>query len=222
MVSHSKAEEIIFVPAATVAPTKWPGNLWEGWSAKLGRCLQLYSDLEYDHWVTVEIDPKIKSFCEQPVRKDLAGGLSGPLANMWIQFTDQREELRTLVSPSSESKVGESESSNLFELGKLKLRRVELTEQDVRSHPIRLRNQKQILHYLRARSLNAQTYDSCKDALLCKLHGGSRRLAELLESETHLREDSLYALFVLIVRGDVAGGLNAGPLSANTIFNLCP
>ena len=45
---------------------RFGNNIWISYSPKLNRNITLYSDLEYDHWILIENDKNIKSFCEQP------------------------------------------------------------------------------------------------------------------------------------------------------------
>ncbi|WP_318766123.1 TnsA endonuclease N-terminal domain-containing protein [Lactiplantibacillus carotarum] len=54
----------IFIPEGT----KYGNNRWEVYSPKIKRRVKLYSDLEYYHWLTIEMDPNIISFCEQPLK----------------------------------------------------------------------------------------------------------------------------------------------------------
>lgn len=71
-------------------------NLWQTFSQKLGRRVKSYSDLEYHHYILVESNPDIVSFCEQPVKvlgrvdeKDCASFM-----DMWILWRDGSEEFR--------------------------------------------------------------------------------------------------------------------------------
>lgn len=71
-------------------------NLWQAFSQKLGRRVKSYSDLEYNHYILVEANPDIVSFCEQPVKvlgrvddKDCASYM-----DMWVLWRDGTEEFR--------------------------------------------------------------------------------------------------------------------------------
>lgn len=71
-------------------------NLWQAFSQKLGRRVKSYSDLEFNHYILVESNPDIVSFCEQPVKvlgrvdeKDCASFM-----DMWILWRDGSEEFR--------------------------------------------------------------------------------------------------------------------------------
>ncbi|MFX3637405.1 MAG: Tn7 transposase TnsA N-terminal domain-containing protein [Candidatus Pristimantibacillus sp.] len=46
---------------------KYGNNYWETRGLKVGnRDVTLYSDLEFDHWLTVESDRRVQTYCEQP------------------------------------------------------------------------------------------------------------------------------------------------------------
>ncbi|MED0708838.1 DDE-type integrase/transposase/recombinase [Aneurinibacillus aneurinilyticus] len=56
-----------FQPVPLKRNAHYGSNYWEVYSPKIKRNVHLFSDLEYDHWVSVETNPQIKAFCEQPV-----------------------------------------------------------------------------------------------------------------------------------------------------------
>lgn len=53
----------------------------------------MFSDLEYDHWILVETNPKVRSFCEQPLRikQCLDGEWVESIFDMWIEWHDGTE-----------------------------------------------------------------------------------------------------------------------------------
>lgn len=57
-----------YQPILPPVGTKFGNNRWEVYSPKIGRLVHLYSDLEYYHWLKVEVDSKIIDFCEQPLK----------------------------------------------------------------------------------------------------------------------------------------------------------
>jgi hypothetical protein len=68
----------MYTPLLMKRGSKYGSNYWEVYSPKVKRIIRLFSDLEYDHWVLVENNPSVTSFCEQPLR--IACNLSGELA----------------------------------------------------------------------------------------------------------------------------------------------
>lgn len=58
----------MYTPIQINRSMKYGNNYWEVYSPKLKRVVRLYSSLEYDHWLLLEITPSIKTFCEQPLK----------------------------------------------------------------------------------------------------------------------------------------------------------
>jgi hypothetical protein len=73
--------------------TKYGNNYWTGYSYKMLRTVELFSDLEYDHWLLVECNPKIKKFCEQPliIEETINGEQFHSIPDMWV-LNDKNEE----------------------------------------------------------------------------------------------------------------------------------
>lgn len=59
---------IPYTPIVMPRSKRYGNNYWGMMGPKVSyRDVILYSDLEYDHWVTVETDAKVKTYCEQPL-----------------------------------------------------------------------------------------------------------------------------------------------------------
>jgi len=56
----------------------------------------LYSDLEFDHWVLVETNPLVETYCEQPceISFTMDGKLHSTIFDMWIRYKDGTEVFR--------------------------------------------------------------------------------------------------------------------------------
>jgi hypothetical protein len=82
-----------FQPVLLKRNGRYGSNYWEVYSPKIGRNVRLFSDLEYDHWVMVETNPKIKTFCEQPLRivEYIDGKRHESIFDMWVQWEDGTE-----------------------------------------------------------------------------------------------------------------------------------
>ena len=99
---QTTSEVIIVASRPTLQPVWTPprgrfnNNLWQVYSPKVDRVVNLYSDLEYDHWVLVETDPQIRLFCEQPRKIDvvIAGKSVSSIFDMWIERVTGEEEYR--------------------------------------------------------------------------------------------------------------------------------
>ena len=73
---------------------KYWSNLWKAYSPKLGREITLYSDLEYYNYITVEANPVIQVYCEQPTYARIyeEGKELSSIIDMWVLFKDGNEE----------------------------------------------------------------------------------------------------------------------------------
>lgn len=57
---------MIFEPISITQADKCRSDHWDGVSIKVNRDIDLLGDLEYDHWIYVEMDLAIKTFYERP------------------------------------------------------------------------------------------------------------------------------------------------------------
>lgn len=72
---------------------RYGNNHWFKYSPKLKRNVDLYSDLEYDHWVLIENDPNVVLFCEQPkwVKEIVDGEHIDTIFDMWLKSKNGTE-----------------------------------------------------------------------------------------------------------------------------------
>jgi hypothetical protein len=75
----------MYTPIPIKRSSKYGNNYWVSYSSKLGRNVRLFSDLEYDHWLLIETDPFIVSFCEQPlcIRQEMETDFVESIFDMW-------------------------------------------------------------------------------------------------------------------------------------------
>lgn len=114
---------------------------WITYSPKLNRNVCLHSELEYDYWVLVETNPKVLNFCEHPT------GLVS--VDMWVLFDN--EEYLVEVKYSDSQKKKESDIATVQE-NSTAIRRIVMTENEIRSNSILLSNMKIILGYIKNRN----------------------------------------------------------------------
>ncbi|MET4559763.1 hypothetical protein ABIA69_000906 [Lysinibacillus parviboronicapiens] len=84
----------MYTPQIMDANKKYGNERWFPYSPKLGRTVYLFSNLEYEHWLQVELNPNVVDFCEQPLKvksnyKDTNGA---SIFDMWVQYKDGSEE----------------------------------------------------------------------------------------------------------------------------------
>ncbi|MDN4603831.1 MULTISPECIES: TnsA endonuclease N-terminal domain-containing protein [Paenibacillus] len=85
---------IKYQPIKIPRGTKYGNNYWIPRGNKIGkRTLDLYSDLEFEHWLTVETNPEVIGYCEQPLEISylLNGRLRKSIFDMWILYRDHSE-----------------------------------------------------------------------------------------------------------------------------------
>ncbi|MES5957123.1 MULTISPECIES: TnsA endonuclease N-terminal domain-containing protein [Bacillus] len=84
----------MYKPLVTNFNKKYGNNRWVTYSFKLKREVFLFSDLEYEHWLMVESNPKVINFCEQPLVMTacIHGKLVTSIVDMWVKYEDGNEE----------------------------------------------------------------------------------------------------------------------------------
>ena len=85
-----------YSPIWQLAASRFGNSRWIVFSLRLMRLVILYSDLKYDHWVTVEANHRIISYCEQPlrIRTKTADGFVTTVFDMWLLFASGKEVFR--------------------------------------------------------------------------------------------------------------------------------
>lgn len=83
----------MYKPLITDASKKYGNNRWLAYSNKLKRVVYLFSDLEYEHWLQVETDPDIITFCEQPIKMEIIEDdrTHSSIIDMWVKYKNGEE-----------------------------------------------------------------------------------------------------------------------------------
>lgn len=86
----------MYKPINMKRSSKFGNNYWEVYSPKLNRNVRLFSDLEYENWILIETNPKIISFCEQPleIKETIHGKLKKSIFDMWVLYDDKTEQFQ--------------------------------------------------------------------------------------------------------------------------------
>ncbi|MGO4530119.1 Tn7 transposase TnsA N-terminal domain-containing protein [Paenibacillus sp. 2TAF8] len=90
----NRNEFMKYQPIKVLRSKKYGNNYWTPRGNKVGkRIVELYSDLEYDHWLLVDTDPEVITYCEQPMEISyvLNGRLRTSIFDMWILKEDGTE-----------------------------------------------------------------------------------------------------------------------------------
>lgn len=184
---------------------RYGNNHWIVYSLKLKRDVNLFSDLEYDHWILIETDPNVKTFCEQPEKADNDGETS--IFDMWTATEDGQE---TFFEIKYEEDLNKEEVAKQIDLQKRwcemhgKKHQVR-TEKDIRSNHFYLENLKDLLPYVLN---NSSIVEIDRFKVLTGLKGGSKTLKQL-HHELDLGLPRLYeAIACLIYSGDISASID--------------
>lgn len=149
-----RKDDKMFTPLITDASKKYGNNRWLAYSSKLKRTVYLFSDLEYEHWLQLEFDANVVSFCEQPLKVSIKVESKevSSIFDMWVQYKDGYEEFLEIKYTSDLLKEN---VQNQLQIQKswceknLKNHRV-VTDQEIKQDPIKNSNMKLILNMIKS------------------------------------------------------------------------
>ncbi|WP_186785978.1 TnsA endonuclease N-terminal domain-containing protein [Paenibacillus agilis] len=83
----------MFSPIVISRNKKYGNNYWTSNGPKVGRKVGLYSDLEFDHFVRVDTNPNVITYCEQPLEISYVCNekIHTSIFDMWIKYQDGEE-----------------------------------------------------------------------------------------------------------------------------------
>ena len=78
--------------------THYGSNYWIMYSEKRHRTVKAYSGLEHENLLTLEMNPDVEYYCEQPLCAELYidGKKSNAIFDVWVLYGDGREEYQTV------------------------------------------------------------------------------------------------------------------------------
>lgn len=157
----------MFTPINKDFSKKYGNNRWSSYSIKLQRDVHLSSNLEYDNWLSVECDPYIINFCEQPfeIKQVIDEKICSSIPDMWILYADGTEEIREVKYERDIREVRvqrQIKTQQTYCKDKGIVHRV-ITDKDIRSNQNLLSNYKTLVMILK----NHSSYDfSIHDSLI--------------------------------------------------------
>lgn len=79
--------------------THYGNNYFAVYSNKIKRICHFFSNLEYYNFLSLEMNPEVESFCEQPLKIDivLENELKHAIFDMWVSYRDGREEIHLVL-----------------------------------------------------------------------------------------------------------------------------
>lgn len=71
-------------------------NYYCVYSSKLHRVCKFFSNLEYYNFLTLEVNPTVQTFCEQPLKIEIVqnDSLKHAVFDFWVKYTNGHEELQ--------------------------------------------------------------------------------------------------------------------------------
>ena len=211
-----------YVPLWDEAGNKISSNYWESYSPKMSRKVCFFNDLDHDHWITIEANPRVKRFCEYPAKLTFQadGKEMSALFDMWILWSDGKEEFRIIGFPTSPKTIGKPDSEWT--------KRVEgwcrehgatfsyINEERVRANPLFISNCKRALKFL----VKSKMREEHALALMAKIRETEGiSIADVLGSNNQLsEEDILNGIFWLLFSGKISSDLEQRQLSKNTLL----
>ena len=84
------------MPVEMPRATHYGNNYFAVYSNKIHRVCHFYSNLEYYNFLSLEINPEVKKFCEQPLKIEIIqeNKLQYAIYDMWVLYQDGREEMQ--------------------------------------------------------------------------------------------------------------------------------
>ncbi|WP_230584494.1 TnsA endonuclease N-terminal domain-containing protein [Lysinibacillus sphaericus] len=159
---------LLYEPLITDVSKRYGNNRWLAYSNKLKRVVYLFSDLEYEHWLQVETDPAIITFCEQPIKMEIIqdGRTHSSIIDMWVKYIDGEETFieikysNDLLKKTVEKQIYVQEVWCKANQKKHAIK----TEREIRLNPIKLSNLKLLIKQVNnSISPNPQTIDFIKN-----------------------------------------------------------
>ena len=82
--------------------THYGNNYFAVYSKKIHRVCNFYSNLEYFNFLSLEINPMVERFCEQPLKIDIIqeNKLQHAIFDMWVLYRNGKDELQEVKYPS--------------------------------------------------------------------------------------------------------------------------
>ncbi|WJQ78965.1 TnsA endonuclease N-terminal domain-containing protein [Brevibacillus brevis] len=202
---------------------KYGSNYWEQFSPKLKRNVRLFSDLEHDHWILIETDPNIVTFCEQPLEISvfIEGSSVKSVPDMWVRYKSGSEAFLEVkyerelhgTNPKSLRTKRQIQAQTLW-CEKHGYHYEVKTDQLIRGNAIFLSNMKQMLTYLQPERDLAKIDDFyvlglCSDRKIS--------IQEIYQRLEHLGKSRINeTLFRLLYEEHLEANLNSSPFGLDT------
>lgn len=208
----------MFTPIIKSRTGRYGNNHWIVFSPKLGRDVNLLSDLELDHWVFVETNPNVETFCEQPreISSEINGEEISSIPDMWVKFKDG---LETYIEVKYDKELNDEEVKMQIEVQETWCKQNNVghqvkTDAELRSNPIHLENLKEIIPYVHNSNTPVET-DKYK-IIECIRKNGKKSINEIVESLNFPLPRIYEAIFCMIYSGEITADIDKKHLGLET------
>ncbi|WP_068505121.1 hypothetical protein [Paenibacillus kribbensis] len=199
-------------------------NRWFAFSKKLNREVTFYGELEYDHWVLIEMDPEVTNYCEKPfeINHSYFDKSDKAMIDMWVRRKNSEEFVNITHTDKIDPHNGNFSISVIEKINAVKLwaqfnkhKHIIATEKEIYSNRILLENKKRLLPYnFDISSINMEL----KNRIINQIQEGVNNIMDL---ETQLSENSnIYefqkTLYILIIQQLVSSNIDQKPLGPET------
>lgn len=91
-------QNLKYTPIEMPVGRKYGSDYFVVKSYKIKRIIHLYSNLEFKNWLTLETDPEVQSFCEQPYKAEMliSGERKATIFDMWVLYRNGIEEFQEI------------------------------------------------------------------------------------------------------------------------------
>lgn len=203
---------------------RYGNNYWKSYSIKENRIVTFYSDLEYKNWLTVEMNPEIVHFCEQPLQIDVVidSKKYTSVFDMWVEKKDGAEEFWEVKYMKSLS----GDDQNAIRTKQQIEKQIQWCKNNYFQHAIRTENEIELgpeyINNLRYLAHLCKTVDLYKDVNPYRknvsdfLKSENKSVKEIMQEEIIVKNKESAVLAYLIYDGTIKADLETAPFSHET------
>lgn len=216
-----------YTPIEMPRGTHYGNNYYEVYSSKVKRIVKLFSNLEYYNFLSLEMNPDVRSFCEQPLRVPITmeGETRNVIFDMYVEYVDGSSEFQEVKYESELNGEDEKSKRSREQIRREKIWCVE------NGHEFSVRTEKEIisgrsttanLNVMAARVRRYTPLDDYYDRRIEKALADDKYLqfGEMKERELLPEGKELEHLCYLYAKGIVTFDIDNRPISDQTKIRL--
>lgn len=216
-----------YTPIEMPRGTHYGNNYYEVYSSKVKRIVKLFSNLEYYNFLSLEMNPDVRSFCEQPLRVPITmeGETRNVIFDMYVEYVDGSSEFQEVKYESELNGEDEKSKRSREQIRREKIWCVE------NGHEFSVRTEKEIisgrsttanLNVMAARVRRYTPLDDYYDRRIEKALADEKYLqfGEIKERELLPEGEELEHLCYLYAKGIVTFDIDNRPISDQTKIRL--